>query len=956
MNKPRGDPPTDQQEPRRRATGDPPTTQQGLATGDPTTTQQGVGGNDPPTTQQGMGADPRTDQQGGVGGDPPSGWQSSGESIALPVELLRHYEPLERLGNGMEGVVWRVRRREDDQVLALKVHSPQHPLDEALIAFIREHESIHEYAPRIEATGTATTPEGSVTWVAMEYLAHGSLTALLVGERTPEGGLPPERTLEIVEGLAEAIHAWQDAQRNPLDLKPDNLLIRQRAPLRLILGDLGGIVRLSISQQFGEFSSTLAYAPPEGMLGWQQPPWPWWSLGEIIYKMLTGNLRVTERFDILHDRTFGTAELPGITDDRWRLLLRGLLTREPAGRWMYQQVRAWLDGESPALSDDRHSGPAAQPTHSPIAFAGHDHHTAEDLAAALLDDLENAVPWLMREGQVLFEWLGNELKDKRFSRHTFLRQLSGDRLRAHRALTAFTATFLPEQRPRYRGLPIDAEGLLALADAGDSGIKILQEILGTDIPGNAVRESDILESAARSACPHPECEERCEVLVRAGRELPKIITETRQRLTELERRSAAGRSRHGPKETAALEPVAVRLTFAPRERARLLGPALAVSDDELAWWAELLANARNCDVSTVEGRVAVIVVTRLVGEARIEAEEIRLRRVAEERRLQEQAAERRRHEEAEQRRLEAERAEVELRRRQELEREERRRLQQLEDARRSRLRKRREADGDNTKAAFAAIITLLLPTLIGHLLWRQFLLDVAQKEPPDRRVMTALAWLVPDWAFGSIVIAGVLGIVLLRPPWPGRLVRVLVGALLIVTSLFAPSAANAITGEFRKKGMHDYTTGPISVAALGHTCGAGFSRRESGHGPFWRYGLVEVTNSSSVCSEMVGYRAWQRVWRLRASAAGFHDLGLYGGTLVAVQEHGGTTNGLVGVNRLTGKVRWRWKCPHGKNVSVVTYPWVGTKTDDPARVASISATCADGGVHALAFTGRPARA
>lgn len=906
---------------------------------------------DPPTVRQGDDIDPPTRLQGGVEHDPPTR-QQDGVSTGVPAdqqpvadqdfppELAPQYEPLGHVGQGGEGVVWRVRRRSDDVVLALKVHSERHPLDEELIAFIQQTASIAAYAPRIEATGKVMRPHGPVTWVAMEFLENGSLADLIAAEGA-SGGLAPDAIRAVVENLAAAVHAWQQAHRNPLDLKPSNLLIRRRRPLELVVGDFGGIVRLTVSQQHGSFMATLAYAPPEGLAGWQREPWPWWSLGEITYELLTGERRATENFKLVYTRLYGD-ELSKITDERWKLLLRGLLTRQPVDRWKYAEVRAWLDGESPPVIDEaHHGGSGTVHARSPIEFAGEDHHSPETLAAAMLDDHAAASRWLTDEGQVLFEWLSTELDDKRFPRHNYLRRLDSDPKRVQRALTAFTTTFSPAERPTYRGVPVDEKGLLALADKGAEGNRLLEEILA----------DDILQIAARYDCPH-SCKGRCDVLKRAGEELQEIVDQAEQRLREITFHLA--RVRHGRHavRTTGLVDDAVRVTFRPDYRARLLESVLAISDAEPRWWRGLILDARDGDARPVESRGALLAATRLLDEARIAGEEIRAEQAAEQRRIRIEEERARAAQEAEERRIRAEQQAEERRLRAVRQAEERHRREVLDRAQRERVAMRRQRDETLCFGCVILIITAVVPILLGHLVWRPLLMHVTEKQP-DSRVMGRATWLIPDLAFGTLVLLGLLGVSFLPPPWRNRRGWVSVGVVLVGASLFAPFVANKMTDNLRASGAETYRNGPITTKALGRTCGLGFLRRQPGDGAYWRYALVGEKGSLS-CSEMVGYLGWKQVWRLRPRDGTIRYIGLFKDTLTAVQHQQGGSDELVGVNRLTGKTRWRWRCPHRRNIVAVRYQGVGAETDEVAH-ASLFAECEDGSAHHLAFTGKPDR-
>lgn len=67
--------------------------------------------------------------------------------------------------------------------------------------------------------------------------------------------------------------------------------------------------------------------------------------------------------------------MPEVHRGRWRMLLAGLLTRDPGKRWGAEQVESWLSGESPPLfrqieTDDRPEPESDGPRVEPFPFAG----------------------------------------------------------------------------------------------------------------------------------------------------------------------------------------------------------------------------------------------------------------------------------------------------------------------------------------------------------------------------------------------------------------------------------------------------------------------------------------------------------------------------------------------------------------------------------------------------------
>jgi serine/threonine protein kinase len=77
------------------------------------------------------------------------------------------------------------------------------------------------------------------------------------------------------------------------------------------------------------------------------PAFDWWSLGMMLLEKLAAGAcfeGVDDRAFLIHAPAQGVP-LPETLDPDVALLLRGLLARDRAKRWQWQEVGAWLDGE-----------------------------------------------------------------------------------------------------------------------------------------------------------------------------------------------------------------------------------------------------------------------------------------------------------------------------------------------------------------------------------------------------------------------------------------------------------------------------------------------------------------------------------------------------------------------------------------------------------------------------------
>lgn len=259
---------------------------------------------------------------------------------------------------------------------------------------------------RILETGHADDRDYEV----IEYHPAGNLRALVPPDRP---SLYPALVTEIVVQLAAGLARLHGAGIVHRDLKLENVLVAETAPLRLVITDFGLSKAIEQSVVFASSSRTLAYAAPESLSGQVSPARDWWSLGMIVRELLTGRppflgMSETAVVDHLATRPIDNDDL---ADPRLRLLCRGLLTRDPRRRWGADEVTAWRGGTSPPITDDLPAAPATVAGPG-LPFNGRRFGDRGDLARALVENWDAGARYFFSRGEAgeawraLRDWLG----------------------------------------------------------------------------------------------------------------------------------------------------------------------------------------------------------------------------------------------------------------------------------------------------------------------------------------------------------------------------------------------------------------------------------------------------------------------------------------------------------------------------------------------------------------------
>ncbi len=129
-------------------------------------------------------------------------------------------------------------------------------------------------------------------FIAMKLVKGKTLSQVLRENRRTGTLLPPERVLQIVHDVCNALdyaHARQIIHR---DIKPSNILFDEETGNRAILTDFGLAMELGGDSTMGTAFGTPRYIAPEQAVSSQKavPQSDIYSLSVVVYEMLTGQV------------------------------------------------------------------------------------------------------------------------------------------------------------------------------------------------------------------------------------------------------------------------------------------------------------------------------------------------------------------------------------------------------------------------------------------------------------------------------------------------------------------------------------------------------------------------------------------------------------------------------------------------------------------------------------------
>jgi serine/threonine-protein kinase len=261
--------------------------------------------------------------------------------VLMPGTEVSHYKIVEKLGQGGMGVVYKAEDTKLKRHVALKFLPPHLTQDtEARERFIKEARA----ASALDHPNICTVYEINETEEGRTFISMACYEGETLKERIAQGPLDEGEAVEFARQIADGLIEAHDKGIVHRDIKPANLMITGRDQVKIMDFGLAKLAGQAGITMVGTAMGTVAYMSPEQAEGGEvDARTDLWSLGVVLYEMLTGRQPFQGAnpqaviYSILKEEPEPATRLrKGLSPELGRIVARAL-ARDPGSRYQIAQ-------------------------------------------------------------------------------------------------------------------------------------------------------------------------------------------------------------------------------------------------------------------------------------------------------------------------------------------------------------------------------------------------------------------------------------------------------------------------------------------------------------------------------------------------------------------------------------------------------------------------------------------
>jgi len=257
-------------------------------------------------------------------------------------KTISHYRILERLGGGGMGVVYKAEDTRLRRTVALKFLPPALTTDpEAKERFVHEAQA----ASALQHNNICVVYDIDETDDAQMFISMECLEGEPLNKKIERGPLKTDEAIDIATQIAQGLTRAHEQGIVHRDIKPANVIVTREGVAKIVDFGLAKLSGRTMFTKVGTTPGTVAYMSPEQAKGEiVDQRTDIWSLGVILYEMITGRLPFRGDYEqaVIYQTLNAEPEPVGTQRPDTSIELQHIITKamQKDPRERYQQVEA----------------------------------------------------------------------------------------------------------------------------------------------------------------------------------------------------------------------------------------------------------------------------------------------------------------------------------------------------------------------------------------------------------------------------------------------------------------------------------------------------------------------------------------------------------------------------------------------------------------------------------------